>query len=119
MIGNYVHGSGPHGKFWTKSLTTFDFLSKPKTRAYFTLKPYFIGLLLIFLTFEMCLTFAPARFFCENLCNFIGANARCILNVKKLNNNRLKYGHDVKNALIFGFETKSKVVNDFVQNFPC
>ena len=34
-------GSGPHGNFWTKSLTTFDFLSKPKNIAFSTLKLYF------------------------------------------------------------------------------
>ena len=40
-------GSGLHKKFRTKSSTTFDFLSKAKTRP--------------FLTSEMQLTFAPAR----------------------------------------------------------
>ena len=67
----------------------------------------------------MHLTFARARFFCENLCNFIGANVRCILNVKKFNTNPIKYGYNVKNALVFDFERKIKVVNDFVQKFSC
>ena len=50
LIGKYVHGSGPHEKFWTKSLTTFDFLSEHKIKAFFTLWPYLLGLLLNFLT---------------------------------------------------------------------
>ena len=31
----------------------------------------------------------------------------------------MKQGYNVKKALVFGFERKSKVVNDFVQNFSC
>ena len=34
-------GSGPHDNFLTKSLTTFDFLSKPKNISFSTLYPYF------------------------------------------------------------------------------
>ena len=51
--------------------------------------------------------------------NFIGANVRCISNVKKFNSNPIKYSHDVKKALVFGFERKSKVGKDFVQIFSC
>ena len=40
-----------------------------------------------------------------------------ILDVKNFNSNLIKKGFNVKNDLIFNFERKSKVVDDFVQNF--
>ena len=122
LIGKYIHGSGPHYKYWTKSLTTSDFLSKLKTKSFFTLLPYFKGLLLIFLTSEMQLTFAPVNFRPfqnKNLPNLIGANVKYISNLKKFNSNPMKQVYNVNKALVFAFERKSKVGNEIVQNFPC
>ena len=39
-------GSGPHENSLAKSLTTFDFVSKPKNITFSTLYPYFLELLL-------------------------------------------------------------------------
>ena len=41
LVRKYVHRSSPHKKFWRKSLTTFDYLSKAITKNFFTLWLYF------------------------------------------------------------------------------
>ena len=67
-------GSGPHENFWTKSLITFDFLSKQKNIAFSTLYPYFLELLLNIQSSERQPTFAPMRLrkFSLKIFNLIG-----------------------------------------------
>ena len=48
-------------KFPHEIINNFQFFSKPKTLAFFTLYPYFLELLLKILSSKMQLTFAPAR----------------------------------------------------------
>ena len=51
-------------------ITAVDFLSKPKAIAFFTLLSYIIELLFNFLTFEIHLTFAPAKLFMREYTQF-------------------------------------------------
>ena len=50
---------------------------------------------------------------------FTCANVTCISDVTNFINNPIKYCLKVKQDLVFNFERKLKVVDDFVQNFSC
>ena len=48
-----------------------------------------------------------------------GANVSCILDVKIFSSNSKKYGYNKKNALVFAFKKKFRVVDDFMREFLC
>ena len=59
------------------------------------------------------------KFFTKYLRDLAGANVSCIQDVEIFRNDSKKLGYSVKNTLVFAFERKLKVVDDFVRKFSC